>query len=67
MKKRLWLGVLVVIIFRRNWRRKMYMDKRKKIAKIALEIQKDLTRIMLYGLYRLYTTNDETDRFTQRI
>lgn len=64
MKKRLWLGVLVVIILG-GIGGKMYMDKREGDRQELLEIQKDLANYM-YNNYRLYTTNDEeTDRFTQ--
>lgn len=64
MKKRLWLGVLVVIILG-GIGGKMYMDKREGDRQELLEIQKDLANYV-YNNYRLYTTNDEeTDRFTQ--
>ncbi|MDA9460829.1 hypothetical protein B835_713 [Enterococcus mundtii 3F] len=64
MKKRLWLGVLVVIILG-GIGGKMYMDKREEDRQELLEIQKDLANYV-YNNYRLYTTNDEeTDRFTQ--
>ncbi|NBA61547.1 hypothetical protein [Enterococcus mundtii] len=64
MKKRLWLGVLVVIILG-GIGGKRYMDKREEDRQELLEIQKDLANYV-YNNYRLYTTNDEeTDRFTQ--
>ncbi|MBO1300227.1 hypothetical protein [Enterococcus sp. DIV1271a] len=65
MKKRLLLGVLVVIILG-GIGGKMYIDKREEDRQELLEIQKDLANYV-YNNYRLYTTNDkETDRFTQR-
>ncbi|WP_430603987.1 hypothetical protein IGJ19_002199 [Enterococcus sp. DIV1368b] len=64
MKKRLWLGVLVVIILG-GIGGKRYMDKREEDRQELLEVQKDLANYV-YNNYRLYTTNDEeTDRFTQ--
>ncbi len=64
MKKRLLLGVLVVIILG-GIGGKMYMDKREGDRQELLEIQKDLANYV-YNNYRLYTTNvEETDRFTQ--
>ncbi|WP_206854000.1 hypothetical protein [Candidatus Enterococcus mangumiae] len=65
MKKRLMLGVLVIIILG-GIGGKIYMDKREKDLQELLEIQKDLANYV-YNNYRLYTTNDkETDRFTQQ-
>ncbi|MGG5321486.1 hypothetical protein [Enterococcus sp. DIV2381] len=65
MKKRLMLGVLVVIILG-GIGGKIYIDKREEDRQELLEIQKDLANYV-YNNYRLYTTNDkETDRFTQR-
>ncbi|MBO0462505.1 hypothetical protein IGL24_002206 [Enterococcus sp. DIV2371] len=65
MKKRLMLGVLVVIILG-GIGGKIYIDKREEDRQELLEIQKDLANYV-YNNYRLYTTNDkETDRFTQQ-
>ena len=52
MKKRFWLGVLVVIILG-GIGGKMHMDKREEDLQELLEIQKDLANYM-YNNYRLY-------------
>ena len=52
MKKRYWLGVLVIIILG-GIGGKMYMDKRQEDRQELLEIQKDLANYV-YNNYRLY-------------
>ncbi|WP_206854005.1 hypothetical protein [Candidatus Enterococcus mangumiae] len=57
MKKRYWLGVLVVIILG-GIGGKIYMDKRKEDLQELLEIQKDLANYV-YNNYRIYTRDSE--------
>ncbi|WP_438844457.1 hypothetical protein [Enterococcus sp. AZ062] len=52
MKKRYWLGVLVIIILG-GIGGKMHMDKREEDRQELLEIQKDLANYV-YNNYRLY-------------
>ncbi|MFP1647650.1 hypothetical protein [Enterococcus mundtii] len=59
MKKRLWLGVLVVIILG-GIGGKIYMDKREEDRQELLEIQKDLANYV-YNNYRLYVNNREKE------
>ena len=59
MKKRLWLGVLVVIILG-GIGGKRYMDKREEDRQELLEIQKDLANYV-YNNYRLYINNREKE------
>lgn len=60
MKKRLWLGVLVVIILG-GIGGKMHMDKREEDLQELLEIQKDLANYV-YNNYRIYTRDSEKQK-----
>ncbi|WP_375152442.1 hypothetical protein [Enterococcus mundtii] len=64
MKKRLWLGVLVVIILG-GIGGKMYMDKREGDRQELLEIQKDLANYV-YNNYRLYVNNEKEEEIFQK-
>ncbi|MGM0330302.1 hypothetical protein [Enterococcus sp. AZ084] len=59
MKKRLLLGVLLIIILG-GIGGKMYMDKREGDRQELLEIQKDLANYV-YNNYRLYVNNREKE------
>ncbi|WP_375152608.1 hypothetical protein [Enterococcus mundtii] len=60
MNKRLWLGVLVIIILG-GIGGKIYMDKREEDLQELLEIQNDLANYV-YNNYRLYTRDSEKEK-----